>query len=63
VVEGHDPAEVNLESASLFEPVVDSSYNHKNLFGETAPIPTVSDATAPIEVVAEDDKKPNGELF
>jgi len=63
VIEEHDPAEVDLTSASIFEPVVDSSYDHKNLFGETAPIPTVSDATAPIEVVAEEEQKPNGELF
>jgi macrolide phosphotransferase len=74
--EEHDPAEVDPNSAALFEPVVDASYNHKNLFGETAPIPVVgagsastepssfnSDATAPIEVVAEDEKKTNGELF
>ena len=50
--EERDPTEAN--SGSMFAPIVDSSYNHKNLFGETGPIPQVSDATAPIEIVGED---------
>jgi len=69
----HDPAEVDPASANLFKPVVDSSYNHKNLFGETAPIPVVGggsadsqpaapsfsdDATAPIPVLSDDATAP-----
>jgi hypothetical protein len=76
-LEDSDPAEVDIESASIFKPVVDSSYNHKNLFDETGPIDiSADDATAPISlppVVSEeaetDEDNPasrtteNGELF
>lgn len=54
-----DPAAVDASSASLFKPVVDSSYDHKNLFGETAPIPVLADdATAPIPVYTDDATAP-----
>ena len=76
-LEDSDPAAVDIESASIFKPVVDSSYNHKNLFDETGPIDiSADDATAPISlppVVSEeaetDEDNPasrtteNGELF
>jgi hypothetical protein len=54
-----DPAAVDPSSANLFKPVVDSSYDHKNLFGDTAPIPVFSDdATAPIPVFSDDSTAP-----
>jgi len=60
-----DPAEVDIEAVNIFKPVVDDSYNHKNLFDETGPISlSASDATAPIDLPKE--AKPeaeNGELF
>jgi len=70
LLSGGDPAEVRPSSDDLFRPVVDSSYNHKNLFGETGPLDIpgflaeepVDDATAPIQIVSEDEKKTN-DLF
>ena len=67
---GIDPAEVTPSAENLFRPVLDSSYNHKNLFGETGPLDlpgfmtedSVDDATAPIAIVKPDEQKPT-DLF
>ncbi|MEN9714550.1 MAG: hypothetical protein RJA35_17 [Actinomycetota bacterium] len=49
------------ESAEIFKPIIDDSYNHKDLFGETAPIPVVADvydATTEIPVYSDDATAP-----
>ena len=64
--------ESDIAAANLFKPIVDSSYNHQNLFGDTQEIPVVSqertepiqiisdDTTAPIPVISEDGSTPTG---
>ena len=58
-VEDRDPAEVDPRSANIFKPVVDDSYNHRNLFGVTGEIPVVSgERTEPIQIVSDDATAP-----